>query len=122
MNPASNPDPTDAQVPAQRSGRYRYCAGRPLDPIEATHPELTADGSPAIESSGVPDSPAALMNEFDSISCQDGVVWVAVGEHEEVEREYHLAFGELEQLHALVDKSDHIPDDWYNRLALLLTF
>jgi hypothetical protein len=66
MNPASNPEPTDAQVPAQRSGRYRYCAGRPLDPIEATHPELTADGSPAIESSGVPDSPAALVAMQDS--------------------------------------------------------
>ncbi len=62
----------------------------------------------------------ALTNEFDSIIYKDGVVWVAVGEHEEVEREYHLALGELEQLHALASQSSHIPDDWHSLLALLV--
>lgn len=62
----------------------------------------------------------ALIHEFDSISYKDGAVWVAVGEHEEVDRDYYLSLGELEQLHALVDQSGHIPDDWHSRLAICL--
>jgi hypothetical protein len=61
MSHASSPEPTDANAPAQRSGRYRYCAGRPLDPSEGIHPELNPDDAPATEESGVPDSPAALI-------------------------------------------------------------
>jgi len=62
----------------------------------------------------------ALTNEFDSISCKDGVAWVAVGEHEEVDRDYHLSLGELQQLHALAEHSAHIPSDWHRSLASLL--
>jgi hypothetical protein len=62
----------------------------------------------------------ALTNEFDSISCKDGVVWVAVGEHEEVDRDYRLYLGELQQLHALAEHSAHIPNDWHRSLASLL--
>lgn len=62
----------------------------------------------------------ALTNEFDSISYKDGVVWVAVGEHEEVERDYYLSLGELQQLHALAEHSGHIPEDWHHSLASLL--
>lgn len=62
----------------------------------------------------------ALTNEFDLISCNGGVAWIAVGEHEEVEREYHLSLGELQQLRALAEQSVHVPDDWHGRLSLLL--
>ena len=68
MSHASNPEPTDANAPAQRSGRYRYCAGRPLDPSEGIHPELNADVAPATENSGVPESPAALIAMQDNSS------------------------------------------------------
>lgn len=57
MSHASNPEPTDANAPAQRSGRYRYCAGRPLDPSEGIHPELNADVAPATENSDVLKAP-----------------------------------------------------------------
>ena len=63
----------------------------------------------------------AMIHELDSIRYNDGAIWVAVGEHEEVDREYRLSLGELEQLHAMASQSGHIPDDWHSRLALLLT-
>jgi hypothetical protein len=62
----------------------------------------------------------ALTNEFESISYEDGVVRLAIGEHEEVEREYHLSLGELQQLRALAEQRGHVPDDWHERLARLL--
>ncbi len=61
MSYTSNPEPSDANASAQCSGRYRYCAGRPLDPSEGLHPEFHADAAPARQESGVPDSPAALI-------------------------------------------------------------
>lgn len=61
MSQASNPEPSDANTPARHSGRYRYCAGRPLDPSEGVHPELNAEFAPATENSGIPNSPAALI-------------------------------------------------------------
>lgn len=62
----------------------------------------------------------ALTNEFDSISYKDGFVWVAVGEHDELDRDYHLSLGELEQLRALAEQGACVPGDWHNRLASLL--
>lgn len=54
---------TDAQA---RSGRYRFCAGQPLDPsgegtTASLHPELQAEALPITTSAGVPDSPAQLL-------------------------------------------------------------
>jgi len=61
-----------------------------------------------------------LTNEFDLISYKGGVARIAVGEHEEVEREYHLSLGELQQLRALAEQSVHVTDDWHGRISLLL--
>jgi len=53
-------DPNGRGNVERPSGRYRYSAGRPLDPSEGYHPELTTDNQPCT-SAGVPDSPAALI-------------------------------------------------------------
>jgi hypothetical protein len=74
---------------------------------------LVKEGEPILEFH-------ALINEFDSIGYKDGVVWVAVGEHEESDREYQLSLGELQLLRALAEQSRHVPDGWHKRLALLL--
>lgn len=59
---SSLPSDPDARSSAPRpSGRYRYSAGRPLDPCEGVHPEMTPDSQPPATASGVPDSPAALF-------------------------------------------------------------
>jgi hypothetical protein len=62
----------------------------------------------------------ALINEFNLISYKDGIVWVAAGEHEEIDREYHLSLGELQQLYALCEHSACIPEAWHHSLASLL--
>jgi len=43
------------------SGRYRFCAGRPVDPSEGLHPEL-ADTAQAVPlAAGIPNSPQELI-------------------------------------------------------------
>jgi len=58
MSSPSPSEPSGAGAGARPSGRYRYCAGRPLDPSEGVHPELAAA---AVPDSGAPASPAELI-------------------------------------------------------------
>ena len=57
-NPASVGSEADTQP---LSGRYRFCAGRPLDPSEGLHPEIadTFQGLPL--AAGIPNSPQELI-------------------------------------------------------------
>jgi len=55
------------------SGRYRFCAGRPVDPSEGLHPEL-ADTAQAVPlAAGIPSSPQELiaMQSNDNIPDND---------------------------------------------------
>ena len=55
------------------SGRYRFCAGRPVDPSEGLHPEL-ADTAQAVHlAAGIPSSPQELiaMQSNDNIPDND---------------------------------------------------
>ena len=61
MSSPSPSDPSGAGAGARPSGRYRYCAGRPLDPSEGVHPDLASAAAPASAASGVPASPAELI-------------------------------------------------------------
>ena len=67
--------PTPEQVApeghSKPNGRYRYCAGQPVDPEQGVHPEMRADGAAASHpqnsdpeagpGQAVPSSPAALI-------------------------------------------------------------
>lgn len=69
----SNPSPSASSNPAgsganaqPQSGRYRFCAGQPLDPCDglsgaAQQPELQAEALRSSSCAGVPDSPAQLL-------------------------------------------------------------
>jgi len=59
----SNATPGD---PRQTNGRYRYCAGRPVDPDEGVHPEMRSDAASSNSSrpadiEAIPSSPAELI-------------------------------------------------------------
>ena len=51
----------EANEPSQPRGRYRYQAGRPLDPDAGVHPEMVGDQAIASVGSGIPNSPQELM-------------------------------------------------------------
>jgi hypothetical protein len=58
----SNPAGVGSEADTQPlSGRYRFCAGRPLDPSEGLHPEIadTFQGLPL--AAGIPNSPQELI-------------------------------------------------------------
>lgn len=64
--PADQPQNPSADEPRNRSGRYRYRAGKPVDPSEGLHPEMTeaemAQAEPAAgAASGIPNSPQELI-------------------------------------------------------------
>ena len=48
--------PTPEQVApeghSKPNGRYRYCAGQPVDPDQGVHPEMRADGAAATDGQG----------------------------------------------------------------------
>jgi hypothetical protein len=59
--------PKDAQPGSQASeptpprGRYRFQAGKPLDPDAGVHPEMVADQAAAPVAAGMPNSPHDLI-------------------------------------------------------------
>ena len=63
----SAPEPTATEGQARPNGRYRFCAGRPVDPDEGVHPEMRTDAAAAgsssrpTDSDATPASPAALI-------------------------------------------------------------
>ena len=59
---SSNPAGVGSEADTQPlSGRYRFCAGRPVDPSEGLHPEL-ADTFQAVPlAAGIPNSPQELI-------------------------------------------------------------
>jgi hypothetical protein len=59
---SSNPTGVGSEADSQPlSGRYRFCAGRPVDPSEGLHPEL-ADTAQAVPlAAGIPSSPQELI-------------------------------------------------------------
>ena len=71
---SSNPTGVGSEADSQPlSGRYRFCAGRPVDPSEGLHPEL-ADTAQAVPlAAGIPSSPQELiaMQSNDSIPDND---------------------------------------------------
>jgi hypothetical protein len=54
LNPSSG-------EPQGRSGRYRYSAGKPVDPNEGVHPEMAEDNLAQPTSVGIPNSPDELI-------------------------------------------------------------
>lgn len=65
-SPADQPQNPSAGEPQNRSGRYRYRAGKPVDPNEGLHPEMTeaemAQAEPAASAaSSIPNSPQELI-------------------------------------------------------------
>ncbi|CAK6695427.1 hypothetical protein [Synechococcus sp. CBW1107] len=44
-----------------KSFRYRFRAGKPIDPNEGLHPEMTDDNQPQTVAAGIPDSPQQLI-------------------------------------------------------------
>lgn len=71
---SSNPTGVGSEADSQPlSGRYRFCAGRPVDPSEGLHPEL-ADTAQAVPlAAGIPSSPQELiaMQSNDNIPDND---------------------------------------------------
>jgi hypothetical protein len=71
---SSNPTGVGSEADSQPlSGRYRFCAGRPVDPSEGLHPEL-ADTAQAVHlAAGIPSSPQELiaMQSNDNIPDND---------------------------------------------------
>lgn len=71
---SSNPAGVGSEADSQPlSGRYRFCAGRPVDPSEGLHPEL-ADTAQAVPlAAGIPSSPQELiaMQSNDNIPDND---------------------------------------------------
>lgn len=59
---SSNPTGVGSEADSQPlSGRYRFCAGWPVDPSEGLHPEL-ADTAQAVPlAAGIPSSPQELI-------------------------------------------------------------
>ena len=60
------PEPTATEGQARPNGRYRFCAGRPVDPDEGVHPEMRSDAASAgssrpADAEGIPSSPAELI-------------------------------------------------------------
>ncbi len=66
--------PKDAQPGSQASeptpprGRYRFQAGKPLDPDAGVHPEMVANQAAAPAGGGIPNSPQELMAMQDNRS------------------------------------------------------
>ena len=71
---SSSPTGVGSEADSQPlSGRYRFCAGRPVDPSEGLHPEL-ADTAQAVPlAAGIPSSPQELiaMQSNDNIPDND---------------------------------------------------
>jgi len=71
---SSNPTGVGSEADSQPlSCRYRFCAGRPVDPSEGLHPEL-ADSAQAVPlAAGIPSSPQELiaMQSNDNIPDND---------------------------------------------------
>ena len=59
MATSTNPD-SNAGSDAPRSGRYRFCAGQPVDPNEGVHPEMAGESIQPV-AAGIPSSPAELI-------------------------------------------------------------
>jgi len=64
--PSDQPLNPSADEPQKRSGRYRYSAGKPVDPNEGVHPEMVEAEMPQVEqglaaASGIPNSPQELI-------------------------------------------------------------
>ena len=57
-NPAGVGSEADTQP---LSGRYRFCSGRPVDPSEGLHPELTDTAQAVPLAAGIPSSPQELI-------------------------------------------------------------
>ena len=60
------PDPTATEGQSRPDGRYRFCAGRPVDPHESVPPEVRSEAAAAndcrpSDSKGIPSSPAELI-------------------------------------------------------------
>ena len=62
----------------------------------------------------------AVIHESDSIHCVNGVISVAVGEHEEIDRVYDLPLGDLKQFKLFAANGMELPFDWPARLSALL--
>jgi hypothetical protein len=62
MSESSDARPgSQANEPSQPRGRYRFQAGRPLDPDAGVHPEMAAGQDAAPFGVGIPNSPQELM-------------------------------------------------------------
>jgi hypothetical protein len=71
---SSNPAGVGSEADSQPlSGRYRFCAGRPVDPSEGLHPELADTAQAAPLAAGIPSSPQELiaMQSNDNIPDND---------------------------------------------------
>jgi hypothetical protein len=59
-DPNETPLNPPADGPRPRSGRYRYEAGKPVDPDAGVHPEM-AENQPPAGAAGIPGSPDELI-------------------------------------------------------------
>lgn len=62
----ATPEPTTTEGQARLDGRYRFCAGRPVNPDEGVHPEMRTDTAASnsgrlADSEAIPSSPAELI-------------------------------------------------------------
>ena len=70
-SPSEQPHNPSAGEPQKRSGRYRYCAGNPVDPNEGVHPEMVDAEMVQVKpsqtvASGIPNSPQELIAMHES--------------------------------------------------------
>ena len=66
--PYDQTQPAAADGSEPRSGRYRFCAGEPVNPLDGLHPEVAEfeTHSPAV--AGIPNSPNELIAMQDQMS------------------------------------------------------
>ena len=93
------PDQATTGGQARPSGRYRFCAGRSVDPDEGVHPEVRTDAAAAnssrpTDSEAIPSSPAEL------IAMQDK------SNHPRPEKPERQTSANVTQVMELIDKLD----------------
>ncbi|QPN66548.1 hypothetical protein [Synechococcus sp. CBW1006] len=60
-SPADHPQNPSSDEHRSRSGRYRYCGGKAIDPNEGVHPEMVEAEQPQPIASEIPNSPQELI-------------------------------------------------------------
>lgn len=93
------PESTATEGQARPNGRYRFCAGRPVDPEEGVHPEMRSDAAAAnrtslTDSEAIPSTPAEL------IAMQDK------SDHSRPEKPERQTSANVTQVMELIDKID----------------